>query len=92
MDEAEREAFEAPILETYEREGSPYYSTARLWDDGIIDPLDTRRVLALGLAAAALRAGARDDLRGVPDVSSVRHGPRPGDHAHPQPAATRECA
>jgi 3-methylcrotonyl-CoA carboxylase beta subunit len=53
MDEAAREAFEAPILETYEREGNPYYSTARLWDDGIIDPLDTRRVLALGLAAAA---------------------------------------
>jgi acetyl-CoA carboxylase carboxyltransferase component len=40
------------IREQYEREGSPYYSTARLWDDGIIDPLDTRRVLALGLAAA----------------------------------------
>jgi acetyl-CoA carboxylase carboxyltransferase component len=53
MDEAARDAFEAPILETYEREGSPYYSTARLWDDGIIDPVDTRRVLALGLAAAA---------------------------------------
>ena len=45
----EREAFEAPILEKYEREGSPYYSTARLWDDGVIDPLDTRRVLALGI-------------------------------------------
>ncbi|MEP7223954.1 MAG: carboxyl transferase domain-containing protein [Actinomycetota bacterium] len=41
------------IRETYEAEGNPYYSTARLWDDGIIDPLDTRRVLALGLAAAA---------------------------------------
>jgi acetyl-CoA carboxylase carboxyltransferase component len=40
------------IREKYEREGSPYYSTARLWDDGIIDPLDTRRVLALGIAAA----------------------------------------
>ena len=49
----ERDAFETPILDKYEREGSPYYSTARLWDDGIIDPLDTRRVLALGLAAAA---------------------------------------
>jgi len=48
----ERDAFEAPILETYEREGSPYYATARLWDDGIIDPLDTRRVLAMGLDAA----------------------------------------
>jgi acetyl-CoA carboxylase carboxyltransferase component len=43
---------EDEIRETYEREGNPYYSTARLWDDGIIDPLDTRRVLALGLAAA----------------------------------------
>jgi len=40
------------IREQYEREGSPYYSTARLWDDGVIDPLDTRRVLALGLASA----------------------------------------
>ena len=40
------------IRTTYEAEGNPYYSTARLWDDGIIDPLDTRRVLALGLAAA----------------------------------------
>ena len=41
------------IRATYEAEGNPYYSTARLWDDGIIDPVDTRRVLALGLAAAA---------------------------------------
>jgi acetyl-CoA carboxylase carboxyltransferase component len=41
------------IRATYEAEGNPYYSTARLWDDGIIDPLDTRRVLALGLATAA---------------------------------------
>jgi acetyl-CoA carboxylase carboxyltransferase component len=48
----ERDAFEAPILETYEREGSPYFSTARLWDDGVIDPLDTRRILAIGLEAA----------------------------------------
>src|ERR671937_2336020 len=43
---------EEEIRETYEREGNPYYSTARLWDDGIIDPLDTRRVLALGISAA----------------------------------------
>ena len=50
--EKERDAFEAPILETYEREGSPYFATARLWDDGVIDPLDTRRVLALGISAA----------------------------------------
>jgi len=44
--------FTAPILEKYEREGSPYYSSARLWDDGVIDPVDTRRAIALGLAAA----------------------------------------
>ena len=49
----EEEAFKDPIREQYEHQGSPYYSTARLWDDGIIDPLDTRRVLGMGLAAAA---------------------------------------
>jgi 3-methylcrotonyl-CoA carboxylase beta subunit len=49
----EEEAFKAPIREQYETQGSPYYSTARLWDDGIIDPADTRRVLGMGLAAAA---------------------------------------
>jgi 3-methylcrotonyl-CoA carboxylase beta subunit len=50
---AEEEAeFTAPIREQYDRQGSPYYATARLWDDGIIDPVDTRRVLGLGLAAA----------------------------------------
>jgi acetyl-CoA carboxylase carboxyltransferase component len=48
----EREAFTAPTLAAYEAEGNPYYSTARLWDDGVIDPLDTRMVLALGLSAA----------------------------------------
>jgi acetyl-CoA carboxylase carboxyltransferase component len=53
MTPEETAAFEAPILEKYEREGNPYYSTARLWDDGIIDPLDTRRVIAIGLDAAA---------------------------------------
>src|SRR5881397_1244395 len=47
------DADEDEIREKYEREGNPYFSTARLWDDGIIDPLDTRRVLGLGLAAAA---------------------------------------
>jgi 3-methylcrotonyl-CoA carboxylase beta subunit len=49
----EVEAFKAPIREQYEAQGSPYYSTARLWDDGVIDPVDTRRVLGMGLAAAA---------------------------------------
>ena len=49
----DEEAFKAPIRDQYERQGSPYYSTARLWDDGVIDPVDTRRVLGMGLAAAA---------------------------------------
>jgi 3-methylcrotonyl-CoA carboxylase beta subunit len=48
----EEQAIRAPILEKYEQEGSPYYSTARLWDDGILDPADTRQALALGLSAA----------------------------------------
>lgn len=52
MTPEEQETFKAPILEKYEREGNPYYSTARLWDDGITDPVDTRQALALGIAAA----------------------------------------
>ena len=53
MTDEEREEFKRPILEKYEEEGNPYHSTARLWDDGVIDPVDTRMVLALGLSAAA---------------------------------------
>ena len=60
----ERDAFTAPTLASYEREGSPYYSTARLWDDGIIDPVDTRMVLGLGLSAA-LNAPIPDTPFGV---------------------------
>jgi acetyl-CoA carboxylase carboxyltransferase component len=52
MSAEEVEALRAPILAKYEEEGSPYYSTARLWDDGIIDPADTRAVLGLGISAA----------------------------------------
>jgi 3-methylcrotonyl-CoA carboxylase beta subunit len=48
----EEAAFKAPIKEQYEVQGHPYYATARIWDDGIIDPADTRRVLALGLSAS----------------------------------------
>ncbi|MGI8992872.1 MAG: carboxyl transferase domain-containing protein [Nocardioidaceae bacterium] len=51
--DADEEEFKAPIRDQYETQGSPYYSTARLWDDGVIDPADTRRVLGIGLAAAA---------------------------------------
>lgn len=52
QDEKKKAEFMAPILAKYEEEGSPYFSTARIWDDGIIDPADTRKVLALGLSAA----------------------------------------
>ncbi|MDP3519148.1 MAG: carboxyl transferase domain-containing protein, partial [Hydrogenophaga sp.] len=48
----EEEAFKAPIRRQYEDQGHPYYATARLWDDGVIDPADTRRMLALGLSAS----------------------------------------
>lgn len=50
--EEEANKLKAPIIETFEKEGSPYYSTARLWDDGIIDPANTRQVLGLSLKAA----------------------------------------
>jgi len=60
----DEEAFKAPIRDQYERQGHPYYATARLWDDGVIDPADTRRVLALGLAAA-LNAPIEDTRFGV---------------------------
>jgi acetyl-CoA carboxylase carboxyltransferase component len=52
MSDAEVRAFKQPTLDKYEQEGNPYYSTARLWDDGVIDPADTRTVLALALAAS----------------------------------------
>ncbi len=48
----EEEAFKAPIRDQYERQGHPYYASARLWDDGIIDPVDTRRVLGLAISAS----------------------------------------
>jgi 3-methylcrotonyl-CoA carboxylase beta subunit len=51
-DEREAEAFKAPVRQKYEDEGNPYYATARLWDDGVIDPVQTRDVLGLALAAS----------------------------------------
>mgnify|MGYP006290341059 CR=1 FL=1 len=62
--EADEADFRDSIRRQYEDQGNPYYATARLWDDGIIDPLDTRRVLALGLAVAA----------GAPDPGEGRYG------------------
>ena len=48
----EEEAFKSPIRAQYERQGHPYYASARLWDDGVIDPVDTRRVLGLAISAS----------------------------------------
>ena len=64
MSEEEEMEFKKPTLEKYEKEGNPYHSTARLWDDGIIDPRDTRTVLALGIAAS-LNAPMPDTPFGV---------------------------
>ena len=60
----QEEEFKAPIRAQYETQGHPYYATARLWDDGIIDPADTRRVLGLSLSAA-LNAPVGDTRFGV---------------------------
>jgi len=60
----DEEAFKAPVREAYDKEGSPYFATARLWDDGIITPADTRRVLALSLSAA-LNAPVEETKFGV---------------------------
>jgi acetyl-CoA carboxylase carboxyltransferase component len=64
MSKQEQEQFMAPILERYEREGSPYYASARLWDDGIIEPLDTRTALGLAITAS-LNAPIPDHNFGV---------------------------
>ncbi len=60
----EQREFMQPTIEKYEREGNAYYSTARLWDDGILDPLDTRHALALGISAS-LNAPIPDTQFGV---------------------------
>ena len=60
----EQAAFKQPILDKYEREGSPYYASARLWDDGIIDPAETRQVLGLALSAC-LNAPVTETRYGV---------------------------
>jgi acetyl-CoA carboxylase carboxyltransferase component len=52
LTKAEEKKITEPILKKYETEGNPYYSTARIWDDGIIDPVDTRMVLGLGISAS----------------------------------------
>jgi acetyl-CoA carboxylase carboxyltransferase component len=64
LDEAQAAAFKQPILAKYEREGSPYYATARLWDDGILDPAETRAVIGLALSAC-LNAPVEETRYGV---------------------------
>ena len=62
---AEKEAtFKQPVLDQFEQQGHPYYASARLWDDGIIDPKDTRMVLGLGISAA-LNAPIEDSKFGL---------------------------
>ena len=64
LEQEERDALQQPILEKYETESDPYYSTARLWDDGIIDPVDTRTMVGLGIAAS-INAPFPEPKRGV---------------------------
>ena len=79
---ADEQAIRQPILEKYDREGSPYYSTARLWDDGVLDPMETRRALALGLSAAWNAPVPPAEIRRVPDVTEASDGIR----VHQRPA------
>jgi acetyl-CoA carboxylase carboxyltransferase component len=64
MSQEEADEFKKPILDKYETEGNPYHSTARLWDDGVIDPVDTRQVLALALSVV-LNSPVEEDSFGV---------------------------
>ena len=65
----EEAAFKKPVLENFEREGHPYFATARLWDDGVIAPGETRRVVAPGAVGSSQRAYPTTALRRVPDVT-----------------------
>jgi 3-methylcrotonyl-CoA carboxylase beta subunit len=58
------ETFKKPIREQYERQGHPYYASARLWDDGVVDPIDSRRLLGLAISAS-LNAPIEDTRFGV---------------------------
>jgi 3-methylcrotonyl-CoA carboxylase beta subunit len=81
--ESEQQAFMAGIREQYEAQGNPYYASARLWDDGVIDPLDTRRVLGLALEVVAGGPAPAPECDGVLRVF------RACCSAHTTPAASR---
>ena len=63
--EIEQEEFEKKIRDQYEAQGHPYYATARLWDDGVIDPVDTRKVLGQAISASMNRPGVSDTPHGI---------------------------
>ena len=68
----QEEAFKAPIRAQYETQGHPYYATARVWDDGIIDPVDTRACARAGAVGGAECTDPADAIRGVPDVTKEK--------------------
>ena len=88
LEPEEEEAIRAPILAKYEREGSPYYSTARLWDDGILDP--ARHALGTGARdiGGIQRSYPRGEVRRVPDVTMSA---RPLVRSHPRRQSRRDC-
>ena len=63
--EDQKTTYEETIRQQYENQGHPLYASARLWDDGVIDPLETRRVLAHGLSAAAQKTGEEEAPYGI---------------------------
>ena len=65
---ANKEEIQKPILDKYEKESDAYYSTARLWDDGLIDPVDTRKVLAMGLSVAHQSSWSKKKKRHLQNV------------------------
>ena len=84
MSEEEAEAIRQPIIEAAKKEGNAYYSTANLWDDGVLDPAETRDVLGLGISAA-LNAPIRDDILGYGIFSDVERLGGPFKKGRPQP-------
>ena len=87
-----RGGFKAPIREQYEAQGNPYYSTARLWDDGIIEPRQTRDVLGLALGVGRRGPARRHRLRRLPDVTGCRFERRCSRPSWSPTAARSRCA
>ncbi len=71
LSDADEERLKAPIREQFERQGHPFYASARLWDDGVLDPTDTRRALGLALALRADAASRGDPVRHIQNVDEA---------------------